>query len=87
MRYKYLLGKQLPFHLISKINFSKGFFGGSDGKRVHLQCRRPGFNPWVEKILWRKKWQPTPVFLPAEFHGQMSLVCYSPWGCKELEKN
>ena len=33
---------------------------------------------------WRRKWQPTPVFLPGEFHGQRSLVSYSPWGSKEL---
>ena len=36
----------------------------------------------VEKIPWRRKWQPTPVFLPGEPHGQRSLVGYSPWGCK-----
>ena len=46
----------------------------------------PGFNPWVRKILWRRKWQPTPVLLPGKFHGQRSLVGYSPWGCKELDK-
>ena len=34
------------------------------------QCRRPGFNPWVGKIPWRRKWQPTPVSLPGESHGQ-----------------
>ena len=34
---------------------------------------------------WRRKWQPTPVFLPGEFHGQKSLVGYSPWDCKELD--
>jgi len=39
----------------------------------------------VEKIPWRKKWQPAPVFLPGEFHGQRSLAGYSPWGHKELE--
>ena len=44
------------------------------------QCRRPGFNPWVRKIHWRRKWQLTPVSLPGEFHGQRSLVDYSPWG-------
>ena len=33
----------------------------------------------------RRKWQPTPVFLPGKFHGQRSLVGYSPWGCKELD--
>ena len=35
-----------------------------------------GFDPWVRKIPWRRKWQPTPVFLPGEFHGQRSLVSY-----------
>ena len=35
-----------------------------------LQCRRPGFDTWVRKIPWRRKWQPTPVFLPGESHGQ-----------------
>ena len=50
-----------------------------------LQCRRPGFNPWVRKILWRRKWQPAPVFLPGEFHGQRRLAGYSPWGSKESD--
>ena len=36
-----------------------------------------------QKIPWRRKWQPTPVFLPGKSHGQRSLVGYSPWGCKE----
>ena len=36
------------------------------------------FNPWVEKIFWRKAQQPTPVFLPGESHGQRSLSGYSP---------
>ena len=52
--------------------------GGSKGKRICLQCRRPGFNLWVEKIPWRWEWQPTPVILPGEFHGQRSLMDYSP---------
>ena len=47
------------------------------------RCRRPRFNPWVGKILWRKNWQPTPVFLPGKSHGQWNLVCYGPWGHKE----
>ena len=45
-----------------------------------LECRRPGFDPWVGKIPWRREWLPTPVFLPEEFPGQRSLVGYSPWG-------
>ena len=44
--------------------------------------RDPTFGPWVGKLPWRRKWQPTPVFLPGESHGQRSLAGYSPWGCK-----
>ena len=47
-----------------------------------LQCRRPRFDSWVRKIPWRRKWQPTPVSLPRESHGQRSLAGYSPGGCK-----
>ena len=43
------------------------------------------FNPWVGKIPWRRKWQPTPIFLPRECHGQRSLAGCSPWGCQELD--
>ena len=50
-----------------------------------LQCGRLRFDPWVGKIPWRRKWQPTPVFLPGESHGQRSLVGYSPWGCQESD--
>ena len=42
-----------------------------------------GFHPWVRKMPWRRKWQPTPVFLPGKSHEQKSLAGYSPWGCKE----
>ena len=45
----------------------------------------PRFHPWVRKIHWRRKWQPTPVFLPGKSHGCRSLVAYSPRGCKELD--
>ena len=54
-------------------------------ERICLQCGRPGFDPWVGKIPWRRAWQPTPVFLPGESHGQRSLVGCSPWGCKESD--
>ena len=43
------------------------------------------FDPWVGKIPWRKKWQPTPVFLPEETYEQRNLVGYSPWGCKKSD--
>ena len=61
---------------------------GSMGKepackfRRHRRCR---FDPWVRKIPWRRKWQPTPVFLPEKSHEQRSLVGYSPWGHKEAD--
>ena len=51
-------------------------------KKIHLTSRRCGFHPWVRKIPWRRKWKPTPVFLPGEFHRQRSLAGYSPWGHK-----
>ena len=56
--------------------------------RICLQCRRlkrHRFNPWVRKILWSRKWQPTPVFLPGKFHGQRSLAGYNAWGHKKLD--
>ena len=52
---------------------------------ICLQCRRPGFDPWVRKIPWRRKWQPTPVLLPGKSHGQRSLADYSPWDRKESD--
>ena len=54
------------------------------GKESSCQCRRCGFDPWVRKIPCRRKWQPTPVFLPGESHGQRSLVGHSPWGRKRV---
>ena len=47
-----------------------------NGKKSTCQCRRHGFNPWVRKMPWRRKWQPTPVFLPGKSHGQRSLTGY-----------
>ena len=57
---------------------------------AHMVKSLPGlqetrFSPWVGKIPWQSKWQPTPVFLPGEFRGQRNLVGYSPWGHKELD--
>ena len=43
------------------------------------------FNPWVGKIPWSRKWQPSPVFFPGESHGQRILQGYSPWGHKESD--
>ena len=49
------------------------------------ECRRRGFDPWVGKIPWRRKWQATPVFLSGKSHGQRNLVGYSLWGLKESD--
>ena len=49
------------------------------------QCRRQWFDPQVRKIPWRRKWQPTPVFLPVKSQGQRNLVVYSPCGHKKSD--
>ena len=51
------------------------------------KCKRCWFSPWVGKIPWRRAWQPTPVFLPKESHGQRNLVGYSPWYYKRVRHN
>ena len=56
-----------------------------DSKSICLQCGRPGSDPWVGKIPGRRKWQPIPIFLPGESHGQRSLGGCSPWGHKESD--
>ena len=66
----------------------QGFPAGTSGKESACQCKRckrHGFNPWVGKIFWSRKWQLTPVFLFGNFHRQRSLVGYSPQGYKELD--
>ena len=61
---------------------------GASRKDSACQCRRHkkhAFDPWVRKIPWSRKWQPTPVFLPGKSHGQRILVGYSPRGRKESD--
>ena len=53
-------------------------------KESSYQCRRYGFDLWVRKTPWRRKWQPTPVLLLEKSHGQRNLIGHSPWVCKEL---
>ena len=59
--------------------------GGSDSKESACNVGDLGFGPWIGKIPWRRAWQLTTVFLPGEFHGQRTLVGYSPSGCKESD--
>ena len=67
---------------------TEGVSGGSSGEEPSCQCRRRqrcGFHPWVGKIPWRRAWQPPPVFLPGEPHGQRIQVVCSPWGRQESD--
>ena len=52
----------------------------SDNKESTCNAKDLGRIPGSVRFLWRREWQPTPVFLPGESHGQRSLVGYSPWG-------
>ena len=84
---------------ISPGKILRGRISGSYGKfkasQVVLMVKNPpanagdardeGFDPWVRKILWRRKWQHTPVFLLGESHGQGSQAGYSPWGHKQSD--
>ena len=58
---------------------------GKEPACQYKRHKRGGFDPWVRKIPWRRKWQPTPVFLLGKSHGQRSLAGYSPWGRKESD--
>ena len=69
--------------LTSSTTICMGFPGSDSGKESTCQCSRCGFDPWVGKIPWRRKWQLTPVFLPGKSHGQRSLAGYSPWNPEE----
>ena len=68
------------------VRIRDGCPGWLTGKEPTCQCgrhRRRGFDPWVGKSPWRKKWQPTPAFWPGEFQGQR--MGYSPCSCKKLD--
>ena len=69
-------------HMVSRLVSSLSWW--FSGKESACQLRRCRFNPWVRKIPWRRKWQPTPVFLPGKSPGQGSLVGYSPRGRKRV---
>ena len=75
---------QWPQTLVSSHTL-KGLPSWLKWQRIHLQRRRPGFDPYVRKIPWKGEWIPTSVFLSGESHGQRSLVGYSLWGGKELD--
>ena len=63
---------------VLQIRFTLGLLWWLRWYRICLQCRRPGFDPWVGKTPWKREWVAILVFLPGEFHGQRCLVVYSP---------
>ena len=80
--------KRATICLITGVLILIGASRWHSGKESACQRRRHkrhSFNPWLRKIPWRRKGQPTPVFLPGKSHGQRSLLDYSPWGRKELD--
>ena len=74
---------QVKAHVVARVGYDsaiKGFPGGASGKKPAYQCRRYKrcrFESWVGKIPWRRKWHPTPGFLPGESQGQRSLTLQS----------
>ena len=85
LRLSMLHFKREMFKIILKISTINSVFpGGSMVKNLPASTGNSRFNPWVRKIPWRRKWQPTAIFLPGKAHGQRSLAGYSPWGRKEL---
>ena len=72
----------IAIHRLKAIQAHGGLPRWRSGKESASYCRRCRFSSWIGKTPWRRKWHPTPVFLPGKFHGQRSLAGYSPWGCK-----
>ena len=66
--------------ILFMINGLPRWLSGKESTCQCKWCRRRGLDAWVRKIPWRRKWQPTPVFLPGNSHGQRSLAGYSPRG-------
>ena len=76
-----------PSRCLKKVFGTQGFPAGAVVKNLPANSGDPGdtFDPWIRKIPWRRKQQPTPVFLPREFRGQRSLAGYSSRGRTELD--
>ena len=80
--------------LATGLSLASGLWGRNEVFQLALVAKNPcqrkrhkrlRFNPLVGKIPWRRAWQPTPVFLPGEFHEQRSLAGYNPWSHKESD--
>ena len=74
-----IIAMNFPIVSILRHSSTPGFpCGASDQESTCNAGKRCGFDPWTRKIPWRRAWQPTPVFMPGESHGQRSLVGYGP---------
>ena len=80
-----IITKYSVFYINQILTLSIGLTRWFSGKEATCQCWRPWFNYWVGKILYSRKWQPTPVFLPGKFHEQRILEGYCLWGHKESD--
>ena len=80
----YKLNKQVTIYSLDILLFQFGVWGSVSKESAH-NVEDPGSTPGPGRCPWRRKWQPTPVFLPEEFYGWRSLVGYSPWGHKESD--
>ena len=85
--YPFIVNEQLAFFFVLAIVNNAVPYGSVVKESIcqGRSCRRPLFDPWIQKSPWRRKWQPIPVFLPRESHGQRSLAGCSPQGCKESD--
>ena len=75
------------FQIYHTVLLTRGLPRWLSGKEQACQSRRLGFDPWVRKIPWRRKWQPTLAVLPGKLHGQRSLADYSPWRRKRIRQD
>ena len=78
-------GGDMDYYFKGNLRIYMDFSGGSESKECACKAGDTGSILVSGRFPWRKKWQPTPVFLPGESHGQRSLVGYSPWGRKKLD--
>ena len=87
--------EQLSFELYStnisehllRVGGLRWWLSGKESTCLWRRYKRHRLDPWVWKIPWRRKWQPTPVLLPGKSHGERSMAGYSPWGRKTLSNS
>ena len=72
-------------NFLAYLNVTVKYLVAQTIKNLPAMQQRYRFDPWVRKVVCRRKWLPSPVFLPGELLGQKSLGDYSPWGRKELD--